>query len=100
MDATTWSVSYLRRQGARSKPWFRHLDFIHTAEEDIKSIFWTPAMEGKHRQYVPVPLALRRDPRAIQSFYNKGIAQKRQLVKLYSPYNDEQYYHDEWTTNV
>ena len=51
-------------------------------------------MGEKHRQYVPVPLALRRDPRMILSFYNKGVAQKRRQVEIYSLYNDEQYYRD------
>ena len=94
MDATTWSLSYLRRQGLSSQPWFRHLDFVNMAEEDIKKLFWTPTMGEKHRQYVPVPLALRRDPRTILSFYNKGVAQKRKQVEIYSLHNDDQYYRD------
>ena len=64
------------------------------AEEDIKQLFWTPYMEERHSQYVPVPLALRRDPRMILSFYNKGVAQKRKQVEIYSLHNDDQYYRD------
>ena len=77
MDATVWSVSYLTRQGICAKPWFRHLDFVNTAEEDIKQIFWTSVMEKKHREYVSIPLALRMGPRKIRFFYKLGLLQRR-----------------------
>ena len=73
VDATTYSVGFLKRQDARQQPWFRDLDFVKVAEADIKTIFWTGFMEEKFREYIPVPLALRRDPQAIQKFYNNGL---------------------------
>ena len=57
VDATTYSVGFLKRQDARQQPWFRDLDFVKVAEADIKAIFWTDTMEGKFSEYIPIPLA-------------------------------------------
>ena len=62
INASTYSVGYLTRQDARQESWFRHLDFVKVADGDIKKIFWTGFMEKKFREYVPVPLAMQRDP--------------------------------------
>ena len=62
VDATAWSMRYLQRQEVKSQPWFRHLDFAKLADEDIKKTFWTDTMEKKFKDYIPIPLAMRRDP--------------------------------------
>ena len=92
VDASTYAVGFLIRQDARQQPWFRHLDFVKVAEADIKRIFWTGFLEGKFSEYIPIPLALRRDPQAIRTFYNKGLQQKRELVRALSKFEDGQYY--------
>ena len=92
VDATTYSVGFLKRQDARQQPWFRDLDFVKVAEADIKKIFWTSFMEEKFSEYIPIPLALRRDPQSIRTFYNKGLQQKRDLVRALSKFEDGQYY--------
>ena len=92
VDATTYSVGFLKRQDARQQPWFRDLDFVKVAEADIKKIFWTSFMEEKFSEYIPIPLALRRDPQAIRNFYNKGLQQKRNLVRALSKFEDGRYY--------
>ena len=62
VDATAWSMRYLQRQEVKSQPWFRHLDFAKLADEDIKKTFWTGFLEEKFKKYIPIPLAMRRDP--------------------------------------
>ena len=83
IDATAWSITYLARQDARSQPWFRHLDFIKVGEEGIKKLFWVPSMANKYSEYISIPLALRRDPQTIRSYYQLGSKQKRKQVVVF-----------------
>lgn len=62
VDATLWSMCYLQQQGVQNKSWYRHLDFVKMDVNEIKAIFWTNFVEKKYDEYVPPPMALRRDP--------------------------------------
>ena len=94
MDATAWSLRYLQRQDARHQPWFKHLDFIKVGEEDIKKVFWAPSYERIHSEYIPIPLALRRDPQTIRSYYKLGSKQKWKQVERYALFNNDEGYYE------
>ena len=58
MDATAWSVACLTRQGVRSQPWFRHLDFAKVGEESTKKSFWNRSMDKRQSECISIPLVL------------------------------------------
>ena len=94
MDATAWSIIYLARQDAHSQPWFRHLDFGKVGEEATKRLFWAPSYEKIHSEYIPIPLALRRDPQTIRCYYQLGAKQKRKQVERYASFDNDQGYYE------
>ena len=49
-------------------------------------------MARRHSEYISIPLALRRTPQIIRSFYMTGITQKHEMVKIYSQFTDNTYY--------
>ena len=57
-------------------------------------------MEITCSAYIPIPLALRRDPQAIRKIYNKGLQQKRDLVRALSKLEDGQYYQQLYTVTT
>ena len=57
-------------------------------------------MEKFFREYIPVPLARRRDPQSIRTFYNMGLKQKRDLVRALSKFEDDQYYQQLYTVTT
>ena len=57
----------------------------------IKTILWTDAVEKKYGEFVPPPLALRRDPKMIRDFFRSGLTQRRGLCNKYSSFDDDEY---------
>ena len=41
------------------------LDFVKVGKADINKLFLTSALHEKCKEYIPVPLALHRDPKTI-----------------------------------
>ena len=58
IDATAWSLRYLKRQDARHQPWFRHLDFAKVGEESTKKSFWNRSMDKRQSECISIPLVL------------------------------------------
>ena len=90
IDASNYGYRWLKRQKQLNKEWFKHLDFINVGLDIIKKLFWTDNLANTHNVYIDPPRALRRDPKTIKQFMEKGTNQKRGIVKTYSKYEDSE----------
>ena len=90
IDASNYGYRWLKRQKQLDKEWFKHLDFINVGLDIIKKLFWTDNLANTHNVYINPPRALRRDPKTIKQFMEKGTNQKRGIFETYRKYEDSE----------
>ena len=77
INTSLYSDPFLIRQKEKDPSWFKHLDFIRMPLARIKTIFWTRAMEAKHKTFGGPPKALQRNISTINEFFWLGSEQNR-----------------------
>ena len=58
---------------------------------DIKTVLWSDAADKKCGEFIPPPLALRRDPKMIREFFRSGLKQKLELCEKYASFDNDNY---------